>query len=61
MINFCYMILKPTFRLGGHIVNFAVARYVDGTEFVFKGCIKSILYFSLLKNIKGLLLLQIGF
>ena len=31
------MILKLTFLPGKHIVNFAVAQYDDGTEFVFKG------------------------
>jgi hypothetical protein len=28
---------ETDFSFGEHVVNFAVAQYVDGTEFVFKG------------------------
>ena len=35
--KFIFYDFETDFSTGEHIVNFAIAQYVDGTEFVFKG------------------------
>ena len=35
--NFIFYDFETDFSTGEHVVNFDIAQYVDGTEFVFKG------------------------
>ena len=55
--KFIFYDFETDFSTGEHVVNFAVAQYADGTEFVFKRvrCFKWVLFVSIFNGIQNYL------